>query len=61
VKDFARLDEVLNAVYMIQVCRTASVATYKAFHPMDAMVGQMDWHWELNRLLEGGPLGREQC
>lgn len=47
------LQEVLHAVYMIQVCRTATAATYPGYHPMDAMVGEMDWAGELARLLEG--------
>lgn len=54
----ARLGEVLHAAYMVQVCRQATALTYLGYHPMDALVGEMDWAGELQRLLEGGVLGR---
>ena len=44
------LEKVLQAAYMIMFCRAARVKDYAAYHPVDAMVGEMDWVTELNRL-----------
>jgi hypothetical protein len=44
------LDKILQAAYMIILCRTATAETYSGYHPMDATVGEMDWAGELARL-----------
>lgn len=46
------LQRVLECCYMILMCRTATAATYQGYNPMDAMVGEMDWAWELHTTLE---------
>lgn len=37
---------------MIVLCRTANASTYSGYHPVDAMVGEMDWYAELHRILD---------
>lgn len=46
------LQRVLECCYMIIMCRTTTAATYRGYNPMDAMVGEMDWVWELHNTLE---------